>query len=203
MRHLTRGRAALAAASLALSAPACNKGPAKVALEEADAALAAAAPEIGQYAPEELAALTRALQDARARFGAGRYTDALRVAQGMPARMQAAVAAAGARKAGLVSAWNDVSARVPGLVESVSARVDALVAAQRLPKGTDEATFAAIRTDVGSVAREWDEAKAAFEGGDVPRAVRTARDVEAKALALAGTLGLEGAPSGKGQGGTP
>ena len=51
MRHLTRGIAALAVASLALLAVACNKGPAEAALAEADQALAAARPDLERYAP--------------------------------------------------------------------------------------------------------------------------------------------------------
>jgi len=43
--------AALALVALACLAGACNKGPAKAALEEVDQALAAAGPELETYAP--------------------------------------------------------------------------------------------------------------------------------------------------------
>ena len=68
-----------------------------------------------------------------------------------------------------------------------------LAAAPRLPKGMDDARFAAARTDLESMTRAWSEADAAYRGGDVPRAVRTAVDVKAKADALAGMLGLAAA----------
>jgi hypothetical protein len=194
MRDPSKGAAALALASLAVFAAACNKGPAEEALKAADQALAAARPEIETYVPEELTPLTAAMQAARSQLEQGHYTEALRVAQGMPVRIQAALAAAAAKKEQLVAAWNEASAGLPSLVQSITARLAELAAAPRLPKGLDEATLAAAQTDLGSVAQVWGEAKAAYQGGDVPRAVRTARDVQAKAEALAALLGLTAAP---------
>ena len=43
--------------------------------------------------------------------------------------------------------------------------------------------------------RAWTEATAAFQGGDVSRAVRTGQDVKAKADALAAMLGLTPPPA--------
>jgi hypothetical protein len=54
--------------------------------------------------------------------------------------------------------------------------------------------LATAQTDLGSLTQAWTEASAAFQGGDVPRAVKTAEDVKAKAEALAGMLGLTAAP---------
>jgi hypothetical protein len=193
MSDLSKGAAALALASLAVFA-ACNKGPAEEALKAADQALAAAQPDIQKYVPEELAPLTAAMQAARSQLAQGHYTEALRVAQGMPVKIQASLTAAAAKKEELVAAWNEVSAGLPSLVQSITAKLAELAAAQRLPKGQDEATLAAAQTDLGSVTRAWTEAAAAFQGGDVPRAVRTAQDVQAKALALATMLGLTAAP---------
>jgi hypothetical protein len=44
------------------------------------------------------------------------------------------------------------------------------------------------------VTQAWAEATAAFQGGDIPRALRMAQDVKAKADALAGMLGLAARP---------
>ena len=195
MRDLTRALAALAVASLGLYAVACNKGPAEAALAAADQALAAARPEIEKYAPEDLGSLTAAAREARSQLERGRYTDALRAAQGLPAKVRAAAADAAARKDQLVAAWNEISASLPARVEAVTARVAELAAAKNLPRGIDKATVAAAQTDLRSVTQAWAEAAAAFQGGDVPRAVKTAQDVRAKAEALAGMLGLTAAPA--------
>jgi hypothetical protein len=195
MRDLSKGAAALAVASLAVFAAGCNKGPAEETLKVADQALAAAKPELEKYVPEELASLTAATQVARSELEKGHYTEALKTAQELPARIQAAVAASAAKKDQLVAAWNAMSGSLPTLVQSITAKVAELAAAKKLPRGMDEARVAAAQTDLGSVTQAWAEATAAFQGGDVPRAVRTAEDVKGKAEALAGMLGLATTPA--------
>jgi len=190
MRHLMKGVAALAVVSLALLAGACNKGPAEAALKVADQALAAATPEIQKYVPAELGALTSAAQDARAQFEKGNYTEALKAAQALPARIEAAVAAAAAAKEKLTATWNEMSGSLPGLVQSITEKVTALGAAKALPKGMTKDALASAQTDLGSVTQAWTEATAAFQGGDIPKAVKVAQDVKAKAEALAGMLGV-------------
>jgi hypothetical protein len=194
MRHLTKGLA-LVVGSAALMAVACNKRPAQEALEETDRALAAARPDLEKYVPEELAELTAAAQAARSQLEAGRYTDALKAAQDLPLKIHRAVGAATVVKSEMVASWKDVEATVPGLLQAIAARAAELAATKKLPRGMDDAGFAAARTDVESTTRAWSEATVAFQGGDVPRAVRTARDVKAKAEALAGVLGLAAAPA--------
>lgn len=109
MHLLTRGIAALAVASLAFLIGGCNKSPAEAALAAAEDALAAAGPEIEKYAPEELAPLADALRSAHAAFEEGRYTDALRVAQEMPTRIEAATAAARAKRDALAAEWGEIA----------------------------------------------------------------------------------------------
>jgi hypothetical protein len=194
MRHSTRGIAALAVASLALLAVGCNKGPAQDALDAADQALAAAKPELEKYLPEELGSLTRAVQAARSQLEKGNYTEALKAAQALHAKIQATLATATAKQEQQVAAWNDLSNRLPGLVQAIAGKLTGLAAAQTLPKGMTRDTLAAAQADLGSVTRAWREASAAFQGGDIARAVETAQDVKAKADALAGRLGLTAAP---------
>ena len=195
MRDLAMEVAALAVAALGLFAAACNKGPAEEALGVADQALAVARPDLETYVPRDLASLTAAMRQARAQLDQGHYTDALRAAQGLPSRIRAAVAAAAAKKEEQVAAWNEMSASLPGLIQAITAKVTELAAAKKLPKGMDETGFAAAQADLGSVTQAWNEATAAFQGGDVPRAVETARDVKAKAEALAGMLRVVVPPS--------
>ena len=193
MRHLTKGIAALTVASLATFASACNKGPAEAALNAADQALAAARPEIEKYVPGELASLTSAVQAARSEFEKGNYTEALKAAQALPAQIQAAVAAATVQKDQLVAAWNDLAGTLPGQVQAITGRLTDLQT-RALPKGMTKDMLASAQTDLGSVTQAWTEATAAFQGGDIPRALETAEGVKAKADALAGMLGLTAAP---------
>jgi hypothetical protein len=190
MRQPTKGIAALVVASLALLASACNKGPAEAALTAADQALAAAKPEIERYVPEELDALATGIQAARSEFEKGNYTEALKAAQELPTKIQSAVAAAEEKRSQLTMTWTALTASLPGLIQSITEKVTALGAAKALPRGMTREMLASAQTDLGSVTEAWTAATAAFQGGDIPRAVETAQDVKAKAEALAGMLGL-------------
>jgi DNA repair exonuclease SbcCD ATPase subunit len=189
MRHLTKGIAALAIVAATLVAGGCNKGPAEAALKAADQALETAKPELQKYVPGELTALSDAAKEARAQFEKGNYTEALKAAQEMPAKIQAAVEAARTKKEELTAAWNQMSSSLPTLVDTMKTYLNEAVAKKKLPKGMDKAKVAAAQTDLGAITQAWGEATAAFQGGDIPKAVKTAQDVKAKAEALAGMLG--------------
>jgi hypothetical protein len=171
-------------------AVACNKGPAEDALRVADQAIAGAQPELETYAPGELAALTAGVRQARAQVDQGHYTEALKAARLVPARVRAALAVAAAEKQRRAATWNELAKGVPRLAQTIATRIAWLTEAQRLPRGMDEAGFVAVRTDLASVTSAWAEASAAFDRGDVATALRAGREVEAKAEALAATLGL-------------
>ena len=195
MRHLTKGAAALAVVSLAVFAAGCNKGPAEAALTAADEALAAAKPELERYEPDELAELSAAVQGARSELEKGHYTEALKTAQELPGKIRAAAAAAAAAKEKLIAAWTELSGSLPGLVQALAEKAAALGAAKSLPRGMTPDTLAGAQADLAAVTQGWTEATATFQGGDVPRAVKSARDLKARADALAGMLGLAPAPA--------
>jgi hypothetical protein len=182
--------AALAVLPLALSALACNEGPAEDALAIADQEIAAARPELERYAPGELAALEAAVKLARAQVTQGHYTEALKEAQAMPARVRAALAVAAGRKEEEAAVWKGLAESVPRLQETIATRIAWLTGAQRLPRGMDEAGFAAGRAELESLKGAWAGASAAFRGGDVATAVRTGREVQDKSEVLATRLGL-------------
>jgi hypothetical protein len=92
----------------------------------------------------------------------------------------------------MVAAWNDLSGSLPGLVQAITGKLTGLAAAKALPKGMTKDMLATAQTDLGSVTQAWTEATAAFQGGDIPKALKTAQDVKTKADALAGMLGLAG-----------
>jgi hypothetical protein len=185
---------ALAAASLALAGLACNKGPAEEALGFADQQIAAARPELEANAPGELEALTAEVGQARAQLEQGQYTDALRAAQKLPARVRAALAVAALEKQRRVGEWSGLAASVPGLLRTIATRIDWLVENEKLPRGMDEAGLAAARTELESVSRAWSEA-ASLETGDVTQAVARGRAAKARAEVVAASVGLSPAGS--------
>jgi len=190
VRHLTKGIAAFVLCSLALVAGACNKGPADAALTEAEQALASA-PDIETYAPAEFTAIRATIQDARAHIDAGRYTDALRSAQALPDRIRAAGDEAVQRKLQTTAAWNELAAVLPKLIEGITARLAALTAASALP----QQALAAVQAELASLTPAWSEAAAAFEAGDLTKALKAAEALKARADSLAGRLGLKPRPA--------
>jgi hypothetical protein len=191
MRHLKRGMAALAVASVALASGACNKGPADAALKATGQALETARPEIERYTPEALAPLTTALASAQALFDRGRYTDALKAAQLLLPKVEDAAAAAKARKADLTVAWAEISGSMPKIVQLLTARVGELAAAKKAPQVVDKVGIETVKSELAAISEAWRSAADAFEGGDLPRALATARDVKAKAERLAATVGVD------------
>lgn len=195
MRHLRKGAAALAVLSLALFAVACNKGPAEAALKSAEQALETARPELERYVPEQVSSLTASAQEARAQLDKGNYTEALKAAQELPTKVEAAVVAANAKKVQLVASWNEMSGSLPGILQSITDKVTALAAAKALPMGMTPPMLALAQAELAAANLAWTEASRAFQGGDVPRAVTTAMDVKAKAESIAAMVGLAAAPA--------
>jgi hypothetical protein len=190
MRYLTKALAVLGVAALTFIAVGCNKGPAETALKVSEQALEEARPELARYTPDELASLTTAIGDARQQFEKGNYTEALKAAQGLPARIEAAVASAAAKKEELAKAWANLSEAVQPAVDALAAKVAELAAMRKPPRGMDAARLGSAQADLGAITTAWAEAGEAFRGGDVPRAVRIAQDVRAKVTALSDLLGL-------------
>lgn len=189
VRHPLSRIATLVVAVLALSSVACNRRPAEDALQAAEQALRDA-PEIERYAPEELAAVSGILRDARASYAAGRYTDALRAAQGLPDRIAAAEAAAAKRKERSAATWSALSQELPAQLETLAARLAALSSAAALPGER----LAVAQAELAALSQAWADAAGAYSSGDVPNAVAAAQDVAAKAGSLAGRLGLGPTP---------
>ena len=187
MRLLARAAAVLFLASLAAG---CNKGPAEDALEAARRALEAARPDLARYTPEELASLDDAIADARSQLAEGHYTEALKVAQGLPARIDAAAAASAAKKEVLTKAWRATAEPLKPWIEGLSARMAELAGTKETPSSFGPDRLASARADLQALTTAWSRAEAAFGAGDVAGALATAQDAKARAEALSRALGL-------------
>jgi hypothetical protein len=175
-----------------LAVAACNKAPAKEALEAAEQALAAV-PEIEAYTPEEARALKQVLRDANVRFGEGHYTEALRAVQPLPDRIAAAAREAARRKQYAVTAWNDLAARVPPLLQALAARLATLAPTDG---SSPSERLQAAQAELAALTQSWTEANARFERGELAKAVESGGDVRTRALALAARIGVRLLPSG-------
>lgn len=194
MRNLVRGLALVAVCALAA---ACGKAPAEQALKAADAALEAARPDVEKYVPAELGPLESAASAAKAQFEKGDYAAALKSAQDLLPRIQAAVAAAKAKKDELMASFNLMKDSLPGLVEGLTARVTELAALKKLPKGIDKAAVTAAQADLGDVTKSWGDALATFGRGDVVQAVEAATKVKTKVEEMTRALAPPAPAAGK------
>jgi hypothetical protein len=169
-------------------AAACGKAPAEAALKAADAAIEAAKPEVEKYLPSEFASLSDAARAAHGKFAQGDYKGALEGAQGLPAKVQAAVAAAAAKKEELSRAWATLSASLPKTIESLKAQVAKLSALKKLPAGLDKAKLESAKSALGPMTQSWADAGEAFNSGNIPRAVEKATALNAQAEATLASL---------------
>ena len=175
MRPLKEGVAVLVVLGLVLAA-ACNKGPAEEALAAAEGLLDGARGDLERFAPEELSGLGHTLDEARADLAEGHYTDALRAAQELPSRIHRAIERANRRKeAELVAAWNEVSRGLPALLGGLRARLAGLAPTPNRHTALDDARLEEARAELRDIVEVWSQATAAFEGGDIPRALKIAQ----------------------------
>ena len=174
-------RAGVAIASLAvtLAAGACSKGAAEESLRVAEESLDGARADLDEFAPGELRKLRETLEVAHADLEEGRYTDALRAAQGFPARVRSAQARVERRRRELLSAWDEQSRRVPPRIVRLRQHVARLA----------ESSPTVARRALGEIRVAWSEAQRAHQEGQLVRAVAVAEDVEARLQALSERLG--------------
>jgi hypothetical protein len=176
--------------------------PAKRAAEEAiqgtEATLAAARADAAKFAPELLKPVDEGLATARETFAKGDFSAALAAARELPAKAKAVASTAAARREDLNHDFAAAGAQLPQLFEVIRNQLDALAAAKKLPKGMTPATLAKAREELAAVGKALDEATAKAVAGEVADAVRLARPLRARSLALAAAVGLElGGPPAK------
>jgi hypothetical protein len=147
---------------------ACSqKGPAEAALKAAEASMNEIRAEGAKYAPEQTKGVLTSYTAAQDAFNKGDYKAAMEIAQGIPAKAKDVAAAVAAKKDELTKSWNALSASVPGMVEQVKAKVDALSAMKKLPKNMDAAKLEAAKASLSDITKSWGEASDAFKSGNL------------------------------------
>jgi hypothetical protein len=165
---------------LAALAAACGKGPAEQALKAADAAMETARPQVEKFVPAEWKSLSDAAAAAKTQFEQGNYKEALAGAQALVPKVQAAVAAAEAKKKELAATFDALKASLPTALDALGKQLTAYAAMRKLPAGIDKAAVAAAQAELPNVSQAWTDAAAAFDGGDVMKAVEGGLSVKSK-----------------------
>jgi hypothetical protein len=192
------GFVSLAMAAVLLAGCANQMEPAKKAIADIEAAVAAAGPDAAQYIPDQLEAVTSQIASLKAKFDQKDYKGVLAAAPALLTQAQGLAASAGAAKDAAMAAalealnaeWGTLSADLPAQLAAVASRVEILAKSKKLPAGLDAATFDAARTGMDEATALWNEATAAQASGNMEQAVAAARQVKDKLNAAMAGLGM-------------
>jgi hypothetical protein len=192
------GFLSLVMAAVLLAGCANQMEPAKKAIADIEAAIAAAGPDAAQYIPDQLQAVTSEVASLKAKFDQKDYKGVLAAAPALLTQAQGLSAAAGAAKEAAQAAalqamnaeWGTLSADIPPQLAAVTSRVGILSKSKKLPAGLDAAAFDAARTGVDEATALWSQATAAQASGNMEQAVGAARQVKDKLNAAMAALGM-------------
>jgi DNA repair exonuclease SbcCD ATPase subunit len=175
---MARARSVLPA--IALLAAGCGRGPAEQALKAAEAAFEAARPAVEKYVPAQIKPLTDAVAAARAELKRGNYKAALATAESLTVKTKAAAEAASRKKDELAGVFGGLKASLPGRVQALRKRLDALARNPALVADMDQETVATARANLDRLAEAWNDAASKFDRDDVVQAVEQAEKVRAR-----------------------
>lgn len=199
-RSLFTGFLSMLFAALLIAGCANQMEPAKKAIADVEAAIAAA-PDAAQYIPDQLDAVNRQLADLKAKFDQKDYkgvvaaapavlTQAQGLAGATASAKEAAEAAHAAAMEALGAEWSTLSADLPPQLAAIESRVNILSKSKKLPASLDQPTFDAARTDLADAKTLWEQATAAQGSGNLEAGVMAARQAKEKADAAMAALGM-------------
>lgn len=176
---------------LALVACAGNKDAASTAIKAAEDAFNAVKGEAMKYVPDKVKAIEDSIKAAKDTFDKGNYDAALSAAKAIPDKVKELSAAAAAKKAELAKAWEEMSGGMPKMLDAVKSRLDILSKSKKLPEGLDKVKLEGAKSGYETAAKMWDDAMAAFAGGNMADAMAKATTVKEKAVEVMKTLGMQ------------
>ena len=180
-----------------LSACASDKAPAEQAIKAAETAVAGVKAEAAKWVPDQAQALDASLASVKDKFAKGDYKAVLAEAPALASRANAVAAAAAAKKAEITKSWEEMSAGLPKMVEAVKSRIDILSKSKKLPANVTKEKFEAAKAGLAEATKGWDDATAAFKGGNVADAMAKADTVKKKTVEALEALGMPVPPAAK------
>jgi hypothetical protein len=174
-----------------LGACTSQREPAQRMLQDIAATLGTAAEDAAKYVPGELVDVQTKLDNLKTAYAAHDYQAVLARGPALLGEAHGLAADAAAQKAEIAKSqteqWTSLAAAVPALFTAVQTRLDLLSEKKnrKMAAGIDlEAAKSALR----DATSQWSKAQGAFGNGNMNEAVPTAKDVESRLQALAGTL---------------
>jgi hypothetical protein len=196
MQSLARvGRFAfLSLLAITIAACAGQKEPARKLLAEIEATVTAASTEAAKYVPEQLMEVQTKFGALKASFDKQDYAAVISGAPPVFAAAQTLATNAAARKDEILKALNDkwmvLAGTVPEYAVALQNRIDVLrkKSSKKAAAGMD---LDAAKLSLDQATSLWSKAQAAFAGGNMDEAVRTAEDVKSRVEAVAAALKFE------------
>jgi len=170
---------------------ASSKEPAAAAIKVAEESWNAVKGEVVKYIPDQAKGVEDTIKGAKENFDKGNFDAALEAAKVIPDRIKALTAAAAAKKAELAKSWEEMSGGLPKMLDAIKSRLDILSASKKLPANLDKAKLESANVGYEAAAKMWDEAKAAFAGGNAGDALAMGKTVKDKAVEVMTTLGMQ------------
>lgn len=180
-------RAALAIAALALlTLVACDAGKkatADAALKAADTASSSVIAEGMKYVPDQAKALQDSISNAHAAYDKGDYGAVITAVKDVPSQAKALSDAIKAKKDELTAKFNEINAKVPGLMEAINGKMAQLQKMHKVPAGAD--------TSIADLKSTWGAATSAFSSGDIADAAAKASAAQQKLDEIRTMLGMK------------
>jgi hypothetical protein len=181
---------------LAITVVACagQKAPAQKLLADIEATVTAASTEAAKYVPDRLMDVQARYAELEASFDKQDYAAVISGAPPVFAAAQTLATAAAAKKDEILKTlddqWMVLAATVPEYATAVQNRIDVLrkKSGKKMAAGLD---LDAAKLSLDQATSLWSKAQAAFAGGNMDEAVRTAQDVKSRIEAVAATLKLD------------
>lgn len=179
------------AMSLCLAACSGGKNAATTAIKAAEDAYNAAKTELVQYVPDDAKTVEDAITAAKASFEKKDYAAALEAVKTVPDKIKELNALAATKKDEMTKGWGELSGAIPGMLETIKTKLDALSAARRLPANLNKELLEGAKSGFETATTTWAEAQADLTAGDLPTAMAKAKTVQEKAAELMTALGIE------------
>lgn len=161
------------------------------AISAAQTAINAASSEAAQYAPDQLQAAQDTLQGAKDALAKGDYPAALRAAKDAASKASDLASAAAVRKEELRKGWASLSESMPKSMDQIKAKLDAYSHGAKMPAGMDKSKLAEAKQQYSQLERNWTDASAAAQQGNLGDAVQKASSIKDLLAKLMETLGIK------------
>jgi hypothetical protein len=177
-----------------VAACAGQKEPAQKLLADIEVAVMAASAEAAKYVPDQLMDVQTKYSGLKASFDKHDYAPVVSEGPAVLAEAETLATAAAAKKDEVLKALNDqwtvLAGTVPEHMTAVQNRLDDLrkKSNKKAAAGMD---LDAAKMSLDEAASLWSKGQAAFAGGSMEEAVRTAQSVKSKVEAVAATLKLD------------